>query len=94
MKLITGPLGGGWMRDCLIDCEKECTAVRAAIAYADWDMLDFFKSSLTNGKALDFYGRYDSTVPIDPRILRWFIERANLDLRCHLVGFYPVFADS
>lgn len=85
MKLITGPLGGGWLRDCLSDCEKECTAVRAAIAYAEWDMLGFFQSCMTSGKALDFYGRYDSTVPVDPRILRWFIERANLDLRCYLV---------
>lgn len=85
MRLISAPLGGGWLRDCLAASQDDCVRVRAAIAYADYSNMELFKACLGKGKPLDFYGRYDFGLPVDPRVLRWFHDLKSLNIRCHLV---------
>jgi hypothetical protein len=85
MRLISAPLGGGWLRDCLAVSQAECVRVRAAIAYADCSNMELFNACLSKGKPLDFYGRYDASLPIDPKVLRWFHDLRSPDVRCHLV---------
>lgn len=88
MKLITGPLGGGWLRDCLAQCEDSCEQVKIAMAYATRDNMELLDACIRHGKPINFYGRYDETVPIDPHILRWFLQRDSLDVRYRVVPDY------
>lgn len=53
----------------------KCDRVKAAIAYASRDNMQLLESCLTQGKALEFYGRYDGSCPVDPVILDWFLRR-------------------
>ncbi|MDI9239452.1 phospholipase D-like domain-containing protein [Lysobacter sp. LF1] len=55
----------------LPDCER----VRAAIAYASRDNMQLLDSCMGQSKALEFFGRYDGSCPIDPMILDWFLKR-------------------
>jgi hypothetical protein len=66
-------------------CLESCTRIRAAIAYADADKLDFFTSAIAQDVPVEFFGRYDGGCPIDPRILRWFLDRKDPDVTCSLV---------
>lgn len=55
-------------------CIEDCLEVKAAIAYGSRDNMALLKDCLRMGKALEFYGRYDGTCPVDPVILRWFLD--------------------
>jgi len=39
-------------------------------------------------KPLTFYGRYDYSVPVSPKVLRWFLDKKSLNLNCKLVPDY------
>lgn len=66
-------------------CLDSCTRIRAAVAYADSDKLDFFTSTAAKDIPMEFMGRYDGSCPIDPRIFRWFLDRKDPDTTCSLV---------
>lgn len=85
MRFIAGPLNKQLLQNLLNQQIEECTRVRAAVAYASRDNMQLFQACLQHSKPLEYYGRYDHTVPVDPPILKWFLERASPNLRCHLV---------
>lgn len=58
-------------------CIENCQLVRAAIAYGSRDNMELLKSCQGNRKRLEFYGRYDGSCPVDPEILRWFLDRKS-----------------
>lgn len=85
MTLVASPIAGMRIRNCLSECISSAVRVRAAIAYADASHMALFEACESAKIPLDFYGRYDGTCAIHPKVLRWFLTRSNLDFRCHLV---------
>lgn len=85
MKLIAGPLNGQLLQNLLGEVIESCTRVRAAVAYANRDNLMLFEACAKYLKPLEFFGRYDHTVAIDPAVLRWFLDKASPNFDCKLV---------
>lgn len=85
MSLVAAPLQGDRLRNCLYACASSAVRVRAAIAYADMSNIELFEECAREGVPLDYYGRYDHTCPVHPSLLRWFLKRDSIDLRCYLV---------
>jgi len=85
MKFITGPLNKKFLLNLLNEVISEASRVKAAIAYAKKDNLKLFEACRERLLPLEFYGRYDYTVAIDPDVLKWFIEKASPNLVCKLV---------
>ena len=85
MKLINGPLNNQLLVKILSENTDQCTRIRAAIAYANKDNLHLFETCCRKLVPLEFYGRYNHTVPIDPEVLRWFLDMASPNYECRLV---------
>jgi hypothetical protein len=85
MRLVGGPQNSVYLRDILQNAIEGCTRVRAAVAYASRDNMQLFDACRDAKCQLEFYGRYDATVAVDPQILKWFIEQSNANLTCRLV---------
>src|SRR5687767_11107028 len=85
MKLIAGAINKQWLQNVLANAMPECTRVRAAIAYASADNLQLFEACRRSVKPLVYYGRYDHGVPVDPRVLSWFLQQKSPGLVCKLV---------
>ena len=47
--------------------------------------MTFLEECANRAPQLEFYGRYDGTCPIDPDILRWFLDFHSPSIRCRLV---------
>jgi hypothetical protein len=62
-----------------------CTEVRAAVAYSDGRQMDLLERCLEFSKPLTFYGRYDATGATSPKVVKWFLDRKSLSLKCKLV---------
>jgi hypothetical protein len=69
----------------LTEVIEPCTRVRAAIAYANRDNMQLFEACAKHLKPLEFFGRYDHTVAIDPVVLKWFLDKASPNFDCKLV---------
>ncbi len=85
MRFITGPLNKQLLHNLLIEMIDDCTRVRAAVAYASRDNMQLFEACAKHLKPLEFYGRYDYTVAVDPSVLRWFLDKASPNYECRLV---------
>lgn len=85
MRFVAGPLNNQLLQNLLAEVIEPCTRVRAAIAYANRDNLQLFEACAKNLKPLEFFGRYDHTVAIDPLILKWFLDNASPNYDCKLV---------
>lgn len=85
MRLITGPLNKQYLTDLLHEMIEDCTRVRAAVAYANKDNMQLFDTCATHFKPLEFYGRYDYTVAVDPSMLKWFLDKKSPNYVCKLV---------
>ena len=85
MRLITGPLNKQLLVNLLKENITDCTRVRAAVAYAHKDNMKLFEACIQHLKPLEFYGRYDHSVPVDPEVLRWFLHTASPNYVCRLV---------
>ena len=85
MQFVTGLLNKPLLRDVVVTMMDDCTAVLAAIAYADRRNMQLFEACANSLKPLEFYGRYDATVPIAPETLKWFLDKASPNLVCRLV---------
>ncbi|MCF8825480.1 hypothetical protein KIP45_05125 [Xanthomonas campestris pv. raphani] len=84
MKLVGQPLAGMLLRNAHSQSIEHCTRVVAAVAYSTFDQKWWFEDCLIKGKSLEFFGGYDGTVPIDPRLLEWALNprlSANLSWR-------------
>jgi len=85
MRLIAGPLNRQLLQNLLLEVMETCTRVRAAVAYANRDNLQLFDACAKHLKPLEFFGRYDYTVAVDPAVLKWFLDKASPNLNCKLV---------
>lgn len=85
MRFIAGPLNKQLLQNLLGDVIEPCTRVRAAVAYANRDNMQLFEACARHLKPLEFYGRYDHTVPVDPAVLKWFLDKASPNYHCKLV---------
>jgi HKD family nuclease len=85
MQFIAGPLNKKLLQNLLVEMIENCTRIRAAVAYADKDNMKLFEACAKGLKPLEFFGRYDHTVPVDPVILKWFLDKASPNYECKLV---------
>lgn len=85
MRLIAGPLNRQLLQNLLAEVIEPCTRVRAAVAYANRDNLQLFDACAKHLKPLEFFGRYDHTVAVDPAVLKWFLDKASPNFDCRLV---------
>ena len=74
MRFIAGPLNRQLLQNLLAEIIEPCTRVRAAVAYANRDNLQLFEACARHLKPLEFFGRYDYTVAVDPAVLKWFLD--------------------
>lgn len=85
MKFIAGPLNKQLLQNLLAELIEPCTRVRAAVAYANRDNMQLFEACARHMKPLEFFGRYDHTVAVDPVVLKWFLDQASPNFDCKLV---------
>ena len=85
MRFIAGPLNKQLLQNQLAEVIESCTRVRAAVAYAKRDNMKLFEACAKHLKPLEFYGRYDHTVAVDPAVLKWFLDKASQNYDCKLV---------
>lgn len=85
MRFIAGPLNKQLLQNLLAEVIEPCTRVRAAVAYANRDNIQLFEACAKHLKPLEFFGRYDYTVAVDPPVLKWFLDKASPNFDCKLV---------
>lgn len=85
MRLIAGKLNKELLINLLHEVIEETSYVKVAVAYAKKDNLMLFEVCREKFIPLEFYGRYDYTVAVEPDVLQWFIEKASPNLVCKLV---------
>lgn len=85
MRLIAGPLNKQLLQNLLSEVIESCSRVRAAVAYAQRDTMQLFEACAQHLKPLEFFGRYDHTVAVDPHVLKWFLDKASPNFECKLV---------
>lgn len=85
MRFIAGPINKQLLQNLLSEVIDSCTRVRAAVAYANRDNLQLFEACATHLKPLEFFGRYDYTVAVDPAVLKWFLDKSSPNFDCKLV---------
>lgn len=85
MRFIAGPLNKQLLQNLLGEVIESCTRVRAAVAYASRDNMKLFEACAQHLKPLEFFGRYDHTVAVDPAVLKWFLDKASPNYDCKLV---------
>lgn len=85
MRFIAGPINKKLLQNLLGEIIDSCTRVRAAVAYANRDNLQLFEACASHLKPLEFFGRYDYTVAVDPAVLKWFLDKASPNFDCKLV---------
>lgn len=90
MELITGKLTNSWLESHLAKAELKCEGVRAAVAYADASP-KLIDSCFKNNIPLEFWGRYDSSVPVPTALLQRFLDKKSLNHICKLIPeiFHP-----
>lgn len=84
MKFYANKLNGNFLRNVLPGESVEVDWVRAAIAYGS-DGTTLVKNCLEHGRRLDIWMRYDHTVPVDPRLLRFFLRNTGKNIFCTLI---------
>jgi len=57
----------------------ELASVDAAVAYAASDRHPLLVDTLSRGKPLRLWARYDESVPVAAPVLRWFLDRKSND---------------
>ncbi|WP_428715000.1 hypothetical protein [Thermomonas hydrothermalis] len=90
MRFVAGPLNKQLLQNLLGEVIESCTRVRAAVAYASRDNMLLFEACARHLKPLEFFGRYDHTVAVDPAVLKWFLDKAssaNWDARSLRLNF-------
>jgi len=87
MHLVTGALNGNFLVNYLPGDDVELSWVKAAIAYASMDakLPPLIQHCFDNKIRLTYWGRYDSSVPIAPRILKAFLDKRSPNYVCKLV---------
>ena len=84
MKFFANHLNGSFLLSVLPGEDIEIDWVRAAIAYGS-DSSTLIDNCLENSRKLDIWMRYDHTVPVAPRLLRYLLKNINKNIFCYLV---------
>ena len=87
MKFIAGGLNGKYLRELAEQSIEKTEYVQAAIAYASGDPI-LLNSCFQNGIKLDFWGRYDETLPVSLPILKKFLDKVSIgDTPCNQLRY-------
>ncbi|MBC3503615.1 phosphatidylserine/phosphatidylglycerophosphate/cardiolipin synthase family protein [Pseudomonas sp. SWRI59] len=84
MKFYANKLNGNFLRNALPDESVQIDWVRAAIAYGS-DETTLVENCVKHGRRLDIWMRYDHTVPVDPRLLRFLLRNSGNNIFCFLI---------
>ncbi|MBK5005546.1 phospholipase D family protein [Pseudomonas sp. S32] len=84
MKFYANKLNGNFLRNALPDESVQIDWVRAAIAYGS-DETTLVENCVEHGRRLDIWMRYDHTVPVDPRLLRFLLRNSENNIFCILI---------
>lgn len=85
MELIAGAANKRWLHNLASRHTPECTEVLAAVAYAATDNLSVFEACKRHAKPVTYYGRYDETVPVEPAVIKWFLDQRSPNFTCRVV---------
>lgn len=86
MEIVGGGINGNYLRNYLLNAPDDIAWVKAAVAYANVseELLGF---CVNNKLPFTFYGRMDSTVPVETRLLEKFLKLGPI-FQCKLVLDY------
>jgi hypothetical protein len=87
LRLILNGINGRHLREICDNAVADCEHVEAAVAYASDERL-LFEWCWRNGIPLKFWGRFDETVPVSPRILKTFLDRRSANYTCKLLPHF------
>jgi len=84
MELIAGKLNNKWLVTYLESSIDQADWVKAAIAYASGEpkLISF---CFENNIRLDYWGRYDCSVPVATNILKKFLDKKSPNFVCRLI---------
>jgi hypothetical protein len=85
LSLVAGPVNKQLLINLTHEHTPNCSEVVSAIAYASENNLALFEVCKQYGKSLTFYGRYDESVPVEPGVVGWFLEKASPNYVCRMV---------
>ena len=86
-RLILNGINGRYIREICDNALADCELVEAAVAYASDERL-LFEWCWKNRIPLKFWGRFDETVPVSPRILKTFLDRRSANYSCKLLTHF------
>jgi phosphatidylserine/phosphatidylglycerophosphate/cardiolipin synthase-like enzyme len=84
MKTVFGNVNSRWLADILTLAHPRCTAIQAAVAYAD-PYPPFVEFLSNHSIPLKFYGRIDPTATGGFERLRWFLSEAPAEVEAYVV---------
>ncbi|WP_404357013.1 phospholipase D-like domain-containing protein [Methylotuvimicrobium sp. KM1] len=89
MQLIAGRLNNQWL-ETILNGAVGTDWVKAAIAYASGDP-KLIKFCFDHNIRLEYWGRYDCSVPVSTEILKKFLRKKSANYTCKLVPdiFHP-----
>ena len=90
MRLIAGALNKKTLGELTERLTPQTKAIKVAVAYASYDCMELFRMAEQHKASLQFYGRYDHQIAVDPAVIKWFLDRSYIPtLKCRLVpDFY------
>jgi hypothetical protein len=86
-RLILNGVNGRYLREICDNALDECDLVEAAVAYASDERL-LFDWCLKFEIPLKYWGRFDPTLPVSPRILKKFLDRRSPNFTCKLLTHF------
>jgi hypothetical protein len=86
-RLILNGINGRYPREICDNALPRCDLVEAAVAYVSQEDL-VFEWCWRNKVPLRFWGRFDDTVPVKPRILKLFLDRRSPSFTCKLLTHF------
>ncbi len=87
MRLILNGINHEYLRNITENNREKTERVDAAVAYVSSEDL-LFNWCWENKIPLKFWGRHDETVPVEPYILKKFLDRRSANYRCKLVRHF------
>jgi hypothetical protein len=84
MQIILNGINGRYLSEITENAASKTDYVEAAVAYAVDDKL-LFEWCWSHQIPLQFWGRFDHSIPVNPRILKTFLARRSSNFVCKLV---------
>lgn len=83
-RLILNRVNGRYLREIPDNVARDCERVEAAVACATKED-PLFEWCWENSIRLRFWGRFDHSLPVSPRILKQFLDRRPPNFVCKLL---------